>query len=312
MIDSNYLEESNKIAAGGAWIWLVEITTVGYGTPLRYANNNSDVSWNGNTYSRMPVRMDDIHVSTDGEFPEYKLEIGDVDLTGDLRTRVAAAGGLVGSIVRFRIVHSDHLALTDPAIDEYADILSCELTNKAVVFTIGTPNLLTRRFPRDRYVPGYCRHRFIGALCQYEQPSQTIVTNDITFSTVDFAAGHPVHKIAVADANLIYELFVYAQPGGSGNYSSWTLAKDIGFTISGTPNNDGFFLADDWYAVKSTHVFVFTELDGAQIFVPETVLTGVTLQLGYVECDHTLEACKLRDNTQNYGGSPGIAGGIYG
>ena len=314
-MDSNYLEESNKIASPYAWLSLVEITTTGYATPLRYTNNNSDVSWGGNTYTRMPFRMDDVNVSTSGEFPEFKLEIGDVDLAGDLRTRVAAAGGLVGSTVRFMVVHSDHLTLTTAAVDEYADILSCELTNKAVVFTIGTPNLLTRRLPRDRYVPGYCRHRFEGSLCQYVQPSaHPITTDNIVFSIVEYAAGHPVRKIAVNDKDLSYAFFNYAEPGGTYNRNTkrLALAKNTGFTISGTTLNDGFFLADNWYAVQEHIVYVFTEADGGRVFYDETVLTGVTLTLGYDKCDHTLEACRFRDNSQNYGGSPGIAGGIYG
>ena len=330
-MDSNYIAESNEIASPHAWLWLLEITTPDYVDPLRYVNNSENVDWPtvGTTFTRMPFRMDDIHVSTSGAFPEFKLEIEDVDLAGALRTRVAAAGGLVGSTVRFMVVHSDHLAndlvpITTAAVDEYADILSCALTNKAVVFTIGTPNLLTRRFPRDRYVPGYCRHRFEGALCQYtkqvfptghsragETVSYTSV-NNVKFETTDYGDDPPVNKITIADTSFSFiSLLKYAKPLGTETLTL-ALAKDAGFTISGTQYNDGFFLADDFYAVNSFYVYVVAEIKGAQVFTPETVVTPVTFTLGYTACDHTLEACRLRDNSQNFGGSPGIAGGVYG
>ncbi len=317
-MNTTYITESNKIASPYAWIWLLEITTVGYGTPLRLTNNNDDVIWptaGGNTYSKMPFTVDDIQVSTSGEFPEYKLVIGDVNLSGALRTRIAAAGGLVGSTVRFLVVHSNHLDLTTAAIDEYADILSCELTAQAVVFTIGMPSLLSRRFPRDRYVPGYCRHRFEGALCQYEQPEDSVDSNNVVFSSPAYAEGHPVDQITVNDVgiNLVTSLFINALPKRDVNTNgSLSLAKDTGFTISGSVSNDGFFLADSWYAVYPTHVFVKRQAESGKVFKEETVLTGVTIQLGYNACDHTLNACKFRDNMQNYGGSPGIVGGIYG
>lgn len=314
-MNTAYITESNKIASPYAWIWLLEITTAGYGTPLRFTNNNDDVVWptaGGNTYSKMPFTVDDIQVSTSGEFPEYKLVIGDVSLSGALRTRIAAAGGLVGSTVRFLIVHSNHLDLTTAAIDEYADILSCELTAQAVVFTIGMPSLLSRRFPRDRYVPGYCRHRFEGALCQYEQPEDSVVSNNVVFSSPAYAEGHPVDQITVSGVNLVTSVFSKALPLGEAQGANWALSKDTGFTISGSVSNDGFFLADSWYAVYPTHVFVKREAESGKAFTPETVLTGVTIQLGYNACDHTLNACKFRDNMQNYGGSPGIVGGIYG
>jgi len=316
-MDSEYLKESNKIASPYAWLSLVEITITGYATPLRYVNNNENIDWPtvGTTYTRMPFRMDDVNVSTSGEFPEFKLEIGDVDLAGDLRTRVAAAGGLVGSTVRFMIVHSDHLTLTTAAVDEYADILSCELTNKAVVFTIGTPNLLTRRLPRDRYVPGYCRHRFMGSLCQYEQTLYSKLSLFMDF--VEGAAAPAPHYLYTENFSLINYIFQYAEPRGymSGTNIStqtWILSKDTGFVISGSDYNDGFFLADSRYGVKHNQVFVVRGASYGRTFVNEPNSPNVTITLGYDKCDHTLEACRLRDNSQNYGGSPGIAGGIYG
>jgi len=199
-----YTDEANLISSSGAWLWLIEIALSGYST-LRYANNNISVVWptvGGETYSRISLSMDDVAVSTDGSFPEYTLALGEVDVNGALRTRIRETNGLVGATLRLMVVHSAHLDLTTPAVDELAEVLRCDVTADAVALHIGIPSLLNQRFPRDRYVPGYCRHKFKGALCQY---------------TGDMAA-----------------------------------------------------------------------------------------------CNHSLEECRERNNSQNFGGSPGIVGGVYG
>lgn len=316
-MDSTYVEESTKIASPHAWIWLLEITSAEYpNNPLLLTSDNDLVTWNERgPYVPMPFTVDDLHISTSGKFPEYRLQIEDVNLTGTLRDDIQSTGGLVGGTVRFLIVHSDHLGEATPAIDEYADILSCEITAQAVIFTIGIPNLLSRRFPRDRYVPGYCRHRFGGALCQYEQPPYSqYYAGNTTFSVpvVPNPTHPPANLITIGGSgNIVTAIFSHAKPTGKVADGRLALAKDTGFTISGSDSNDGFFLADRWYHVYPNRIYVYSEDEGGQVFKAE-VSTGVTITLGYSACDHTLEACKFRDNTQNYGGSPGIVGGIYG
>ncbi|MCW4050354.1 MAG: hypothetical protein NWE89_11535 [Candidatus Bathyarchaeota archaeon] len=206
ILEGDYKDEQNKLAAPGAWIWLLEITTTGYSAPLRFTNNNSSLTWptgSESVYTAIPLTMEDIEANLEGKFPECRLQIGELVLNSTLRTRVRATNGLIGSIIRMLVVHSSHLALTEAAIDESAEVLSCEVSTDVVTFVLGIPSLLNRRFPRDKYVPGFCRHKFTGALCQY---------------------------VAAI----------------------------------------------------------------------------------YTDCDHTLADCKLRNNTRNYGGSPGIVGGMYG
>ncbi len=317
-MDPLYIDESNKIASPYAWIWLMEIASPGYSTPLRFTSNNVDTTWNGNTYTRVPFTFDDVTVSTSGEFPEFKVQVGEVGLSSAFQARYHATGGFIDNTVKLDLVHSDHLALTDPATTVYADILSSDLAAEAVILHIGIPNLLSRRFPRDRYIPAYCRHKFKGALCQYIQPTFTMTSDDVTFQTIAYTAGHPVDRILIGDQvgginNLVRRIFWRSEPHGSGDRDAfWNLFKDTGFTVSGSLYNDGFFLADKFYQVFPTYVLVKTGDESGRDIVPEANSTRVTITLGYNQCDHTLEACRLRDNSQNYGGSPGIAGGIYG
>ena len=322
ILNNAYITEQHKIAAGGAWIWLLEIATAGLSpTTYRYTNNNArdavsnrySTTWNGNKYWSMPLSMDDVNFSTSGEFPEYRLQLGDTDINSALRGRIRDNAGLVGSTIRLMVVHSDHLDLTTPAIDELAEILNCELTAEAVIFTVGVPSLLSRRFPRDRYVPTFCRHKFTLALCQYVQPS-----NILTSTTISFIPGIDTDEpyvryntIWVNSGSLITSVFANA-PGSYDDEGRWVLDNDTAFSIRGSLRNDGYFLADKVHFVRQQSVRVRMEVDGAKTFYEEAAGESISIQLGYYSCDHTLEACQLRDNTQNYGGSPGIVGGVYG
>ncbi len=318
-MDAALVLEQNKIASSGAWIWLMEIT-FGTSSVFRFANNNSVIQWptvgpDLANYQPISFTMDDITESTSGKFPEYRLQIGDAFTGSDLRTQVRAGNGLVGQTVRLMVVHSAHLDLTTPAVDELSEILSCEVTAEAVTFIIGTPSLLSRRFPRDRYVPSFCRHRFEGALCQYVQPSgKTLVSDQISFELgVEGESGVRYNIIRSGAGLLVTNIFesvgayITGQPAGE-----FTLDKDTGFTVQGSQLNDGFFLAMRHHRVKETRVRVFQEADGARPFFTEAASTPITIRLGYDTCPKTLRACALRDNTQNYGGSPGISGGMYG
>ena len=466
-MNSAYVTEANKISTGGVWLLLLEIATEGYIMPLRYTSNNDTVTWLTNIYTALPFSLDDVSVSTSGAFPEYTLQMGEVDLTGALYTRIKETDGLVGSTVRFMVVHSERLTVTEAAVDEYTEILSCELTAQVVTFKLGMPSLLSRRFPRDRYAPSYCRHKFGGALCQYSRP----VGATLTSSQVAFVAGVDYDTIWVNDGGLLEHIFAY-EPGymgapynliangsfeqytsvetagwyGGKHYDSWEtwgststatryvtvekakydthslliqcnatiggvyqtvtvvagqpytfscwvfvrytmgigaygirmrteptpglgytetygdyggwqrltltvipttnqltvwlggqgraffdgmsivkgsgivdysqriLANDAVFTVSGSASNDGYFIAygGSNYPLYDTYVKVRKGTAFDRTFTTESPGAAVTLQLGHPNCDHTLPACRIRNNSQNFGGSPGIRGGVYG
>lgn len=315
-LNSNYITEQNKLASAYAWIWLVEINPTGGGATIRYTNNTTPVTWpssGGSVFSAIPMAMDDVGATLDGKLPEYKLVIGELVMASSLRTQISSSGGLTGSTVRMRVVHSDHLDLTTPAIDETAQILNSEVTLQAVTLLLGIPNLTGRRFPKDRYVPGFCRHKFKGALCQYVQPAYSITSTNVQFASVaEYAdpTSPRVNKIVVSGVNLVTAIFSHALPLGAAQGANWALAKDTGFTVSGSLSNDGFFLAESYYAVAPTLVYIV--INPKVALVPEAAGEEVTITLGYSACDYTIDGCAKRDNLQNYGGSPGIMGGVYG
>ena len=307
-LDAALVLEQNKIASSGAWIWLINIVTSPT-TQYRLANNNYEVEWNSGTYLPASFTIDDVSFSTSGKFPEFQLRLGNVAISG-LRQSLRTSSGLVGQTIQIRVVHSAHLDLDTPAIDETAEILSTEVTAEAVVFTLGIPSLLSRRFPRDRYVPGFCRHRFAGALCQYVQLPYRRISSQISF--VAGPAGSNYNTILCGNGSLITHVFFHAPGTPFINPDRRALTKDTGFTVAGSQSNDGFFLANNDYFVRQTYVQAVTEANGGRPFVAEAAGNSITIQLGYNACNHTLEACALRDNTHHYGGSPGVIGGMYG
>ncbi len=74
----------------------------------------------------------------------------------------------------------------------------------------------------------------------------SITSTNVQFNVLSvWAPGAPqVNRIVVAGENLITSIFQYALPLGSAEGANWLLAKDAGFTISGSLSNDGFFLAE--------------------------------------------------------------------
>lgn len=290
-----YTLEANKLSAAGAWLVLLEISYTGQ-TTQRYTSNNESTVWNGNTYTPMPFQMDDIEVSTDGRFPEYSLQIFDVELWSTLRVMVRNTGGLTSGVVRLYVVHSDHLDLTDAAVDEAMEILDAEVSAGAVIFRVGMPNLLSRRFPRDRNTPGFCRHQFQNALCKYpESPAASVAPGIMFFPS-------PIPRLYSPLFN-----FINFFGGGSG-----FLTSDTVFSVEGSLYNDGYFIADRQYRVTSNTVYVHTVANGGRQMATEIAAGALDLTLGYIACDHTLDDCRKRNNSQNYGGSPGVVGALYG
>lgn len=308
-----YVEEQNKIASAGVWLQLLEISTPGYST-LRYVNNTEDIAWAEaslipRTYSAISFIMDDVSASLQGEFPEYRLVIGDVTLTSSLRTRIKATSGLVGSTIRFIVVHSSHLDVTTPAIDELAEVLSCEVRADGIALTLGIPNLMSRRFPRDRYMAAFCRHKYGGGLCQYVSP--TITSNTIRFTTTNQGQYALILITPGEGTNFITNLLGYAAGSWVDQPNAWRLSRDTYISVEGSLRNDGWFVVKSAYTIIPEKMEVYAAADGGRAFSTEAAGATITITL-HGDCDHTLEACKLRNNSQNFGGSPGIAGGVYG
>ena len=77
--------------------------------------------------------------------------------------------GGIGSKVTIRIVHSDHLDLTDPELEHDLEVIKVDLDDKGFVnFSLGDANLTNYRSPPDMFLKNHCRfEKFGGTLCGY-------------------------------------------------------------------------------------------------------------------------------------------------
>jgi len=317
-LESQYDGEKGKLSTKHAWLWLVEISKTGYDT-VRYTSDNAEnqilgignyIIWGGAAYYACPIHMDDVSASLEGKFPDFKISIGDVDIGGRLRPNLSSAGGYVGGTIRIMVVHSAHLSLTEAAVDETATITGCEVRADEVVFTAGITSKLDKRFPRDRYTPGFCRHKFGGAMCGYGDTTHSFSSNYVNF----YSNG----TIYVNEGGLVTRLLIYAEGSRRSSIDNtlYTLKYDTCITISGSVNgNDGLYtvlksVQHDEYNIYVNPVFL-DAYNVEQNITRESGGASITITLGYATCDHTLEHCRQRNNLNRFGGSPGVAGGVY-
>ncbi len=325
-LESQYDGEKGKLSTEHAWLWLVEISKTGYDT-VRYTSDNAEGSifgagyyiiWptnGGVAYYASPIHMDDVSASLEGKFPDFRIGIGDVDINGQLRPNLSSAGGYIGGTIRIMVVHSDHLSLTEAAIDETATITGCEVRAEEVVFTAGITSKLDKRFPRDRYTPGFCRHKFGGALCGYDTNTHSLTSNLVEFYPDYAGFGEQIDIIFVFGLELITQLLTYAEGKNRGE-GAYDLTYDTYITVSGSAQgNDGVYKMLKDFTQNEQFVIVdivhWDENNDEQSMTRELSGASITITLGLATCDHTLEHCKQRNNLNRFGGSPGVAGGVY-
>ena len=164
------ITEKNKIAASGAFINLIQLDISGE-SALRFAQNNEDVVWGGNTYSAFPIQIGNVNESLQGRVGTTIIKISNVNRT--LEPYLQAHDGAVGASITLTVVHSDHLTESDPVVEEEFDIIEAQSDEDWVTFTVGSVSPFQRRFPRDRYISSVCRHFFKGVLCLYDGADTT-------------------------------------------------------------------------------------------------------------------------------------------
>lgn len=158
--------EKNKIATGSAWLILLKITLPD-STVLRFVRNNEDIVFGGETYSAFPFEIEPIEEQLRGQIPSVSLKISNV--TRLIQAYLETFDGGLGSTVLISVVNSEHLSEDYTELDLSFEVINVTTDAKWVIFTLGIPNPLNKRFPLHRYVANHCNwvSRFKGAECQY-------------------------------------------------------------------------------------------------------------------------------------------------
>jgi len=280
-IPANLILEKNKVNTKSAWLILLEITlTDTPATVLRYVRNNENITYpsgpTGHEYTAFPFQLEPAKMSSKGEIPSYTLRVGNI--TRILQPYLQALDGGNGSTVKITVVNSELLSETYTELEVTCDVLACQSTAEWVVFTLGAPNPLRRRFPLDRYLALHCRFHYNLPSDNY--PECGYVGKDIEGITL--SSGNPVSIEITGHGFVTGDLITFIDITGTielnGNSYIITKTNANNFTLDDT---DG----DDFTAYTS---------DGTA---------------GFSTCKRTLADCRLRGNSVRFGGFPGMRSG---
>ncbi|MCK4522083.1 MAG: DUF1833 family protein [Nanoarchaeota archaeon] len=156
--------EKNKIS-GDVWIILIELQ---FTPTYRICKNNEDIVWptaGGNTYIAFPFELDAKTDTSKGEIPSVQIKISNVNRL--MQSYAEQSGGAVGSTVILRLVHSEHLDLADPEIEETFIITKVDTDNMWVYITLSLLNPFLLGFPSQKFIKNFCRFKFKGTRCGY-------------------------------------------------------------------------------------------------------------------------------------------------
>lgn len=161
--------EKNKLTSAGVWLILLKLT-LSDASIIRLARNTEDITWDGQTWQKFPMEIDD--VTREGQGEQSVLTIRVSNVTRTLMPYLEQYKGMVGNTVNLYIVHSENLANTTPEVDESFKVVSSSADAMWVTFELSASNLLNRQFPDDRYLKNWCRFKFnypagTSVLCGY-------------------------------------------------------------------------------------------------------------------------------------------------
>jgi lambda family phage minor tail protein L len=163
-LDSTFKSEKNK--ASNSPIYLYTIYDYdGVGTNLNFAEWDADVTYNGVTYTKFPIKHEEITENTKGEIDVVKVSVANVNrvLQGYLETY-----DLRGKKVIIKIVWSNQLADADAYIDFTFYIDTYTATEQVVEFSLSSKyDIIDLEIPLGKYHRNYCRWKFKSSECGY-------------------------------------------------------------------------------------------------------------------------------------------------
>jgi len=167
-IDKYIAIEKNKLAGGGAWLWLLDIDIEGEET-LHFVNNIENVTYRGTVYYKCNFQMAAYDKSEPGRLSEVELSISNADLVAYVLPYVNQYDGLVGAAIARTPVNSKYLDIDMSSKSEEFIVMGCSAGEEWIAFTLGAPSPLNRKFPEKRFFGAYCRYvgKFKGIECGY-------------------------------------------------------------------------------------------------------------------------------------------------
>lgn len=163
-------QEKNKLASDSVFFSVLEITVPSLPDPIRVTNVDTNVTWRGVEWVKLPYELSEITVAP-GEEPSSVLKISNVnDAIGryvkenDLWCKI---NGYQQIIVDIIILNSYNLASDIPEITYTFTLEKQTIQGDWVTFDLGVSSPAKRRCPLQRMLKNQCRFRFKSTECGY-------------------------------------------------------------------------------------------------------------------------------------------------
>lgn len=167
--------EKNRLSSEGAWLVLLEIEVPGVAEHIRIARNTEAVNWNSYAWEAFPFDIDPIADSGDGEIQSLTIRVSNV--TRIVQAYLEESGGGVGAVVTVRVVHSQHLALTEAEVEEEFSVTGTSCDDAWVYFTLGPSYPVYARRPERRYLKNFCPFEYGGIECAVGADTRGVYPN---------------------------------------------------------------------------------------------------------------------------------------
>lgn len=169
-VNSTFTTEKNKRENKPVFLYTL-YDYDGASSNLYFAEWDSDVTFDGVTYTRFPIKHQMIKSNTQGQIDTVQLTIGNVSRliqayleTYDLRAKK----------VKIRMVFSDQLADASAYIDEVFYIESYSADDTNAQFNLSSKfDVMDVELPNRRYMRNYCSWKFKGTECKYAGATST-------------------------------------------------------------------------------------------------------------------------------------------
>lgn len=167
------VREKNLIASDKAFLVALEIDVRNISTgaidqTLYVVNNSENIVHNGRTYNAFAF---EIAISSEsGAQPSVTLTIEDISAA--VQSIMQQYGGGVGFYVRIIVLNESDLD-SPPELIENFEVLDASSKDYVISWTLGTENLLGRKFPNRRQLKDRCTWEFKGPECGYTGSDET-------------------------------------------------------------------------------------------------------------------------------------------
>jgi lambda family phage minor tail protein L len=162
--DSIFKSEKNKPANQPIYLYTIHDYD-GSGTNLCLAEWDADIVYDGITYTKFPIKHDEIGENTQGEIDTFRVSVANVNR---IIQAYLESYDLRGKKVTITLVWANQLNDTDANIDFIYYIDNYTANENTVEFVLSSKyDIIDLTLPRGVYNRNYCRWKFKSTECGY-------------------------------------------------------------------------------------------------------------------------------------------------